>query len=719
MNNEIQKIKILLITADTKNSIQETEFYNAILSGLEKAEKSEYFELKAKFSSNISDFYKEFEKYKPHILHLVGHGDNLEQFVFEDTKGANLSVKTEYLADLIGESKDTLHCVNISACNSEELATSITRYIPYAVYCDDYLNISDAIIYTEEFFFFIAQGNTFDIAAKKAYKILQSQKIYKTIPSLKSMPNLINHRNIFQLCSIIQKSLKKDGNSNLKIKHTNNIHNSNEPLNDTFALSIRKHMEKLQKKIEKLTEEQCRIIKYLHGNRRVKISGCAGSGKTLIAAQKAILLSEAGLSVLCLCHNPLLKGFLENLTSGHRIDIKTFTEWVRQLNKDAYTTTEDMWTHFHEPSEEEINSAQNILSQGIQYYDAIIVDEGQDFRDEWWKLVESGLKNGKDGIIYIFQDDYQALLSGRATYKNIQAELNLSRNCRNAGKIYDVVRMIRPDIPLPEKVLLQTGQVLCCDFQSGNEILAIQKSIKWLNSLNYSKKPIVLLAGTVTFENSPFNKENFQVLSDSRWKKVVVDEFTKISEGHHISAKIADVKKEELHQYLSRLSNEVVPSKEDVNIVHSAAQLFEIPDKKRRQILKNPNLKRGMSWKLKNGQLCLGRSSFAPIWAAEIIMHFERDDWHKGIPMPTSTSISFAKYDNIVSNDTIPVYQVSDFKGLEAESILLFVLGKSPSLMTELYVGISRARFQIALVVENSILSNLRIKAGEYFDEYK
>ena len=44
----------------------------------------------------------------------------------------------------------------------------------------------------------------------------------------------------------------------------------------------------------------------LSGLRRVRISGCAGSGETLVAAEKALRLARAGVTTLFLCHNPLL-----------------------------------------------------------------------------------------------------------------------------------------------------------------------------------------------------------------------------------------------------------------------------------------------------------------------------------------------------------------------------------------------------------------------------
>jgi hypothetical protein len=63
----------------------------------------------------------------------------------------------------------------------------------------------------------------------------------------------------------------------------------------SFSSTLRSHFSLTDRTIETLTEEQCKIITFLRSHRKVAISGCAGSGKTLVAAEKAIRLDRAGL----------------------------------------------------------------------------------------------------------------------------------------------------------------------------------------------------------------------------------------------------------------------------------------------------------------------------------------------------------------------------------------------------------------------------------------
>ncbi len=72
-------------------------------------------------------------------------------------------------------------------------------------------------------------------------------------------------------------------------------------------------------------------------------------------------------------------------------------------------------------------------------YDAMIVDEGQDFRDNWWMPLQCLLHDPDQGIFYVFFDDNQNLYQ---VAQNIPLELApfpLTRNCRNTQHIHKMV----------------------------------------------------------------------------------------------------------------------------------------------------------------------------------------------------------------------------------------------------------------------------------------
>jgi hypothetical protein len=75
---------------------------------------------------------------------------------------------------------------------------------------------------------------------------------------------------------------------------------------DEVSPSIRQRFAELNIVVERLTARQTEVIEELTDESRVLISGAAGSGKTLVAAQKALRTAKAGYSTLFVCHNPLL-----------------------------------------------------------------------------------------------------------------------------------------------------------------------------------------------------------------------------------------------------------------------------------------------------------------------------------------------------------------------------------------------------------------------------
>lgn len=115
--------------------------------------------------------------------------------------------------------------------------------------------------------------------------------------------------------------------------------------------------------------------------------------------------------------------------------------WIAQiLEKRSYAT--DHWTHYQEPTTIELDAATDMISElGLKHkYDTILVDEGQDFRESWWQLVDEAMLSAEHGILRIFHDDNQSLLPQRAKYPLAEAPFPLSKNCRNAGKVFQLVR---------------------------------------------------------------------------------------------------------------------------------------------------------------------------------------------------------------------------------------------------------------------------------------
>jgi len=68
--------------------------------------------------------------------------------------------------------------------------------------------------------------------------------------------------------------------------------------------------------------------------------------------------------------------------------------------------------------------------------DAIVVDEGQDFTDQWWHAIDWLLRDGDEGTLYIFYDDNQRIYRQRSKLPKGLVRAALTRNLRNTKPIF-------------------------------------------------------------------------------------------------------------------------------------------------------------------------------------------------------------------------------------------------------------------------------------------
>lgn len=189
--------------------------------------------------------------------------------------------------------------------------------------------------------------------------------------------------------------------------------------------------------IVRLTEEQFRVLDFLNRQRRAAIGGCAGSGKTFLAVEKARRLAREGYRTLLTCFNMPLYDFLKTITVNvEGLEVMNFHTLCSTMAKEAGLTLPEDW--------ETPDTAAEVLSEALHLsphkrYDAIVVDEGQDFRETWWLALEESLSDGKRSILYVFYDSHQRLYRGSGTLPASLTEIPLTENIRNTRSICQVL----------------------------------------------------------------------------------------------------------------------------------------------------------------------------------------------------------------------------------------------------------------------------------------
>lgn len=189
----------------------------------------------------------------------------------------------------------------------------------------------------------------------------------------------------------------------------------------------------------RLTEEQFNLLDFLNGQRRAAIAGCAGSGKTMLALEKAKRLAEQGFRVLLTCYNRYLAEYLAgDETLPPEVEVRHFHSLCWRLAREAglgdETRESQSQEWYNDTLPQLLMSAADKL--GPQY-DAIVVDEGQDFREEWLLVLLYLLKDPDAEILYIFYDDNQNLYQEALRLPAVLPVFSLHRNCRNTRHIHD------------------------------------------------------------------------------------------------------------------------------------------------------------------------------------------------------------------------------------------------------------------------------------------
>ncbi len=190
-------------------------------------------------------------------------------------------------------------------------------------------------------------------------------------------------------------------------------------------------------KLIELTDQQFHAMALLGDRKRAAIAGCAGSGKTMLAVHKALQFRDLGMSVLLVCFNVALSEDLRKRLPD--IDVYNFHDLCKQAaNQAGYQVRQvkDDNEYYDELLPEALLEAAEKIGR---VYDAVIVDEAQDFKDNYWIALESLLK--EDGHLYIFFDNNQNLFGGMTDFGGLITEqpFALYQNCRNTKEIHKVV----------------------------------------------------------------------------------------------------------------------------------------------------------------------------------------------------------------------------------------------------------------------------------------
>lgn len=205
-----------------------------------------------------------------------------------------------------------------------------------------------------------------------------------------------------------------------------------------------------------LLEEQFVVLNFLVHQRTAAISGAGGTGKTLVAVQRATLLDEKGERVLFLCYNHNLAVDLVRKNRSKLKNVDFFT-----LDSLACKKCNTTWDHISYYDLKDVLETQ--ILDGTFEYQHIIIDEGQDFgrRLETDQTIKSdilelfsdygsGAYGHENTSFFIFYDKNQLVNSKELPVylQNVDSKLTLYRNCRNTKNVANTAYSLLPTDPV-------------------------------------------------------------------------------------------------------------------------------------------------------------------------------------------------------------------------------------------------------------------------------
>jgi len=200
--------------------------------------------------------------------------------------------------------------------------------------------------------------------------------------------------------------------------------------------------------IAALTPQQFFILDSVGHLHRVAAGGGAGTGKTIVAMEDAIRLSRQGLKTALICRSAPLAAFIRDRLGRVEPNIGAWSLGELCVALNGSSETEYRSSTGIEKGIEEMLIA--VRKSPSKRFDAIIVDEAQDFRTHWWIAIEELLADADQSWLHAYFDTNQSiygdLASELAAFRIVP--IHLTRNLRNTRCIHQAANRFYRGIPI-------------------------------------------------------------------------------------------------------------------------------------------------------------------------------------------------------------------------------------------------------------------------------
>ncbi len=207
--------------------------------------------------------------------------------------------------------------------------------------------------------------------------------------------------------------------------------------------------------VTRLTEDQHKILDLARQMPRYQVVGGPGSGKTFLAVEQARRWAADGLRVAFVAYSKGLTTWVERLVDQWpakdraRVTVATFHSIGRAWGAVASDNApQQEW-------DDELSRRMAALAARLDAdhrFDAIVVDEGQDFGALWWPALFAVYADAAGGRLAVFSDSAQQVFGREGASDLGLPVLSLNENLRNSGPIGQACNAL-----LPESMIVRGG----------------------------------------------------------------------------------------------------------------------------------------------------------------------------------------------------------------------------------------------------------------------
>ncbi|ANC32156.1 Nuclease-related domain protein [Isoptericola dokdonensis DS-3] len=246
--------------------------------------------------------------------------------------------------------------------------------------------------------------------------------------------------------------------------------------------------------LEQMTRDQSRVLDLFAQVRRLRVVGGAGSGKTYLALEQARRRTRAGERVALLCYSRGLGRYLERITATwpareRPAYVGLFHDLPRSWGATGGRDDDpDYWER-----DLPLELGRLAGERGPDdLFDAVVVDEAQDFGDLWWPSLLRCLRDPDHGGLTVFLDDAQRVFPRDGQAPLDLVPVTLDENLRSTKQIAHVFGALSPDRVRPRG--LDGAPVRIVDVPADRALDAADDAVEALLDEGWEPGQVALLA---------------------------------------------------------------------------------------------------------------------------------------------------------------------------------------------------------------------------------